>query len=496
MEDSLDILYHFRHVVDEYRANVKESCIRHGIEPTEWYFHNNWIFKRLNAFIERLELIKKYFNSNVDYNRLEKVEVLGIVGANLSKSLADMYEEYQSAYKNFTDLNMDCLSTDDDVFLNEIQKYFKTIENYDHRMTSILLRSFSNCPDTSAMFKTIFMFGPLLERPLIAPRVEHCFYDLVEMMHRDLDECKLILDRHSDDEEMLKHAIFKNLPPASGAMAWSLQLLRRANAIMKPFQHIDHPAAKTERADKLKQKYEELVTLLSEFREVKLKELCDSAPEKCRVNLQLPLLRRDSESRLLAVNFDNQLVEVLREVHYLLMMSGEGPCEHEVSPDFKTAVPTPMDQIKAKLPSESIELFERTEPLREARLKLNQIANAYNTVLQQTYTVEYPLISTNVETFDNNLAPAFSEMNWEDYKTDFIDSNLVVISDLRDRVLTAHENLSKIGALASLWNNLPLYQGKERKFDCLIPLEDRDSIREARYREMVDAADKILRLVA
>lgn len=150
------------------------------------------------------------------------------------------------------------------------------------------------------------------------------------------------------------------------------------------------------------------------FRKLKLKELCDSAPEKCRVNLRLPLLSRDPESRLLAVNFDNQLIEVLREVHYLLIMSGEGPCEHELSPEFKTAVPSPVDQVKEKLPPESIELFERAEPLREARLKLNQIANAYNTVLQQTYTVEYPLISTDVGTFDNNLAPAFEEMNWED----------------------------------------------------------------------------------
>ena len=78
----------------------------------------------------------------------------------------------------------------------------------------------------------------------------------------------------------------------------------------------------------------------------------------------------------------------------------------------------------------------------------------------------------------------------------FIDNNLKTISDLRDRVLKAHENLEKIGALASTWNNVPLYQGKERKYDCLIPLEDREVIREARYREMVDAADKILRLVA
>ena len=152
-----------------------------------------------------------------------------------------MYEEYQNAYKNFTDLSMDCLSTDDDIFLNEINKYFKLIEDYDHRMTSIVLRSFRNCPDVASMFKTVFMFGPPLERPLIAPNIDQCFYDLIEMMHKDLDNCKLILDRHLDDENLLKLAIFKNLPPASGAMAWSMHLLRRADALMKPFEHLDHP---------------------------------------------------------------------------------------------------------------------------------------------------------------------------------------------------------------------------------------------------------------
>lgn len=78
----------------------------------------------------------------------------------------------------------------------------------------------------------------------------------------------------------------------------------------------------------------------------------------------------------------------------------------------------------------------------------------------------------------------------------FINTNLKTISGLRNRVLTAHDNLQKISAQASLWNTIPLYQGKERKYDCLIPLEDRDNIKEARYREMVAAAKMILHLVA
>lgn len=120
------------------------------------------------------------------------------------------------------------------------------------------------------------------------------------------------------------------------------------------------------------------------------------------------------------MNFDDELIEVLHEVHYLLCMSGEGPCEHAVPAEFENAVSKPVDQIKEKLPTESIELFERAEPLREARLKLNQIAKAYNTVRQETYTVEYPLISTNVADFDTALAPALDQMNWRDCELNFL----------------------------------------------------------------------------
>lgn len=58
---SLDILRHFRDVVEDYRQNVKESCQEQQVEPSEWSFHSSWVFGRLNAFIDRLEAIKASF---------------------------------------------------------------------------------------------------------------------------------------------------------------------------------------------------------------------------------------------------------------------------------------------------------------------------------------------------------------------------------------------------------------------------------------------------
>ncbi|VDN13859.1 unnamed protein product [Dibothriocephalus latus] len=241
LNKSIEIFKHFRKVVEDYRTNVKESCNEQNVEPSEWVFHSSWVFGRVDAFVERLEMIRAYFLTNIDYNRLEKVEALGVVGAVLSSRLAQIYEEYLEAYKKFTDASMDCLSTDDDTFLNALKEYNKTIEQFDHRLCTIILKSFMHSGTVCGMFKTIYMYGPLLERPLIAPSFEPCYKQLLEGLHGELDECKLVLDSHLDDETLMKKAICKSLPPSAGAMVWCLQILRRAQAAMKPLKHVDHP---------------------------------------------------------------------------------------------------------------------------------------------------------------------------------------------------------------------------------------------------------------
>lgn len=89
--------------------------------------------------------------------------------------------------------------------------------------------------------QTIFMFGALLERPLIKPIFEPCYADLLKKLHEELDVCKLILDRHLDNPDLLTQSISKSLPPAAGAIAWSAQLLRRVDAIMSPIELLEYP---------------------------------------------------------------------------------------------------------------------------------------------------------------------------------------------------------------------------------------------------------------
>ncbi|VUZ51819.1 unnamed protein product, partial [Hymenolepis diminuta] len=73
------------------------------------------------------------------------------------------------------------------------------------------------------------------------------------MINKDLGACKNILDQHLVNSELLKQAIFKNFPPVSGAIAWSMQIQRRADALIKPLIDIIVSATKSERADEVRE---------------------------------------------------------------------------------------------------------------------------------------------------------------------------------------------------------------------------------------------------
>ncbi|VDP78001.1 unnamed protein product [Echinostoma caproni] len=304
-----------------------------------------------------------------------------------------IYEEYQEAYRKFTDSTMDCLSTEDRV---------RKFSHKDH----VPNHTFQTFPDALESFMKLF---------------------------EQLDN-------------------------------------RMSTIVLKAFMLSS--------------------TTLGAFK--RLEEFCKSAPEKCKINLNLPLLRRNPTNQTLEVNFDDQLVEVLREVHYLLILSGETECAESAPEVVVFGLP---EKIKGILPAATLEVYKKTEPLRESRLKLAQIQNAYNAVRQQTLTVEYPLIADEVDAFDKDLAPALKSMTWESVDSNFIDNCLGKISEIQSRVVKAQENLKQLEQLVGQWRTAPLYQGKERKYDCLIPLEDRDQLREARFREVEAAGKKIHELM-
>ena len=109
-----------------------------------------------------------------------------------------------------------------------------------------------------------------------------------------------------------------------------------------------------------------------------------------KTNLERPLLVRDSNTELLNVNFNPQLVALLREVKYLEMQK----------------------EANRVIPEKAAAVFEQNETYRKYLQNLDVTVHLYNSVRETILDVEYPLIEGQLNDIDVQLDRAISELNW------------------------------------------------------------------------------------
>ena len=108
-------------------------------------------------------------------------------------------------------------------------------------------------------------------------------------------------------------------------------------------------------------------------------EWCGGLEETSTAKLRQPLLVRDPSTRLLSVNFDPDLVRLLREVFYLQQVSD------------------------SEIPPAATELSRQREPFRVLRGNLQLIVGKYNQMLLTIMDVERPLLEREMKAMDSLL---------------------------------------------------------------------------------------------
>ncbi|WAR03796.1 DYHC-like protein [Mya arenaria] len=482
-----DVLKGFR---DEYEVHRKKlsEYFKDGKEPREWEFAPQLVFARYDKFCERVETVKDLMESALEFMKLEKVELGGIKGKVLSQQVVNIFEEFHAHYKVFTDATYDCLDPNDPTFINEY-----------HKFQEILLD----------------ILGTLLDRPLIKKDFEEKYPILVDMMNQELDTAKEIYDAQMTlKAERGKIPIHKNMPYMTGGLKWAQELRERISIPMANFKHLEHPeyfkdhirairpqpedikpctmaagrhihyaappefqqlwssVMDSENAKLVFTKHQEMLDLLAKWDQDLYKEWIAGVDEACSFNLNQPLINRNEETKIISVNFDPQLVAVLREVKYLEVRSEE------------------------EVPAAAKEIYSRYDTLWKFVTNLDLTVSLYNKVRTTVLEVEFPLIESQIADIDSKLQQAETTSNWNsDGIWEYIQSTRDTVIDLESRVQQTKNNVEEVQKLMSTWSKNPLFTRKEEKNDTLLNLTDRKDRLEKRYKEITDLGDQIHGLV-
>ena len=87
---------------EEIRAvGVKRKKKQRETKPKSWEFQEDLIFKRYDAFVDRLIIVREFFQTSDQFLKLEKVEMGGIRGKNLSSRISHIFEEFKEQFTIF-----------------------------------------------------------------------------------------------------------------------------------------------------------------------------------------------------------------------------------------------------------------------------------------------------------------------------------------------------------------------------------------------------------
>ncbi|XP_070187600.1 dynein beta chain, ciliary-like isoform X2 [Littorina saxatilis] len=405
----------------------------------------------------------------LEFMKLEKIELGGAQGKSLSSQVISVYQEFQEQYKVFAESTFDCLDPAQPEFLDVYANFQERIGDIDRRMATIICQAFDDCSGLESGFKLIHIMGSLLERPMIKKDFEPKYPTIVQLMDKELDIAKAMYDKQVATRKAQGWApVHKNMPKVSGSLRWAKEIRDRISAPMGNFKHLEHPCVESEEAKLVFTKYEEMMNILGEWDKDIFKEWLKGVDEACSFNLSQPLLSRNAETKLISVNFDPQLVAVLREVKYLEIRGSE------------------------EIPGSAATIYAKNDMFRKFVANLDLTVQWYNKVRKTVLEVEYPLVESQLDEIDVQLKQAEESLNWENEGVwSYIEKTRDQVHDIEERVQRAKDNVEEIQKIMTTWTKQPLFERKEDKHDTLLNLDDRDERINKRYAEIRTLGDKI-----
>ncbi|KAG9431525.1 dynein beta chain, ciliary [Apis mellifera carnica] len=112
-------------------------------ETVPWNFHEKLVLERIHMFEKRLKEIESLFDTVQDYLKLERIEIAGLKGKSLLTMVENIYEEFLKLYQHFAELPYEVLTPEEEEFSQDLQKFFKEIEQYDRKLASIFDQAFA-----------------------------------------------------------------------------------------------------------------------------------------------------------------------------------------------------------------------------------------------------------------------------------------------------------------------------------------------------------------
>ncbi|XXQ31198.1 Dynein heavy chain, cytoplasmic [Plasmodiophora brassicae] len=467
--DAVNILHTTVDVCTSFKtAFTAAQSLAATMLPAErrWDVGTDVLFSRLDVFIERCEDILDFTKIVLEFSKLEKVHIGGTKGRSLTDTLRQVHSEFSKTVETFKAVTYDIMDVNAKEFDDDFYRFRLQIKELDRRLAKVLASAFDDCATIFARFSMLDSFEGLLDRPIIADELQKKQSLLLAQYSADLRQVQeLFLDGKDSPP------IHSNLPRTSGALSWCRGLIDRISKPMAKLKaYTSASAADSDENVEIQKIFTTVLDAMATYQAGKVEDWKKEIDTTTQESLRKPLLRYDAAQERYYVNFDDDVVRLLREVKYLL-------------------------QMEVAVPENAIAIFNQAQTYRQQITNLQLIVNMFNEMVTTLNAVERPLVDKALAKIHEEIQPGVTEFTWKSKSVnEFIQSAMENVQKVYDVVQVMKRNLRSIIKLMEEVSK-PLI---ERKNKALTPQDFEDNLhklRKQRFDEIAKAGAQIQKLI-
>ncbi|KAM8811434.1 dynein axonemal heavy chain 5 [Eudromia elegans] len=307
-----------KRVLEKLRAAIRlkqayQSCF-HKIKkklkkkPSErqFDFSETYIFGKFETFHRRLVKIIEVFNTIKIYSALQDSKIEGL------ETIIAKYESIVDIMKKKQYNFLDQRKTD---FDQDYEEFCREINDLHDQLRTFMDITFENILNTERALRMLRKFERL-KIPSLG--VEEKYLKIFQNFGNDIETVSKLYTTQKNDPPLAR-----NLPPMAGKILWVRHLFHRIEEPMECFQQ--HPAVlQTADGKRIIRSYNRVARVLVEF-EVIYHRAWLQQVEWTKTRLQNFLLVKSPETGELLVNFDPEIITLVREADCMAHMSLEIP---------------------------------------------------------------------------------------------------------------------------------------------------------------------------
>jgi len=480
--EAIERLDQARRVCTEFKSAFYEYNQTAAVECPDkpWKFQSKALFSRLDDFLERCDDLIDVLQTVTHFNRLERVDIGGNKGHELTTYVADVYRDFQAELAKWQACGYDVLDLSGSQFAADYLSFTQSIKRLEQILGGILNMGFDDAGTITGAFKLFDSFADLLERDFVQSDLESKQISLIRRYGEELSEVQSIFNSSKLTSCAGKHferdgpPLYINMPPISGALAWVQGLIFRMEAPMKSLRPVLQAMHESDEAKDVSRMHESISKALADYETSIFGQWAQTVDGTLSEKLTLPLLTKDEASGEVSVNFDPQLIKLLNEVKYFVIQ-------------------------KKDVPGVAMELYEKAELFRVQTGSLELMRGNYNWMLRSLLEVERPLLQGHMKNIDKLMQRGLTDLKWQSpevEKSAFVDELSTLVADAHGILTSLKTNMKGVESVLKKWSDTPLLVRRAAK--TYVPdvfMDEHAQQLDVRYKEITDGGKEIHQLL-